>query len=104
MSRPEELNFFILRAGLGAGGRVVREPLPRRRAFAARPPPTTPADHASKGVTERMRSSAWGRSVWVYMVRNPIDRMLSHYLHNVGGGYEHRALDRRPRRPARAPT
>ena len=22
------------------------------------------------------------------MVRNPIDRMLSHYLHNVGGGYE----------------
>ena len=26
------------------------------------------------------------------MVRDPIDRMLSHYLHNVGGGYEHRAL------------
>ena len=29
----------------------------------------------------------------VYMVRNPIDRMLSHYLHNVGGGYETRPLE-----------
>ncbi len=29
----------------------------------------------------------------VYMVRDPIDRMLSHYLHNVGGGYETRPLE-----------
>jgi hypothetical protein len=28
----------------------------------------------------------------IYMVRDPIDRMLSHYLHNVGGGYDHRPL------------
>jgi hypothetical protein len=28
----------------------------------------------------------------VYMVRDPIDRMLSHYLHNVGGGYDDRTL------------
>ena len=28
----------------------------------------------------------------VYVVRDPIDRMLSHYLHNVGGGYEDRSL------------
>jgi hypothetical protein len=27
----------------------------------------------------------------VYMVRDPIDRMLSHYLHNVAGGYESRS-------------
>jgi hypothetical protein len=26
------------------------------------------------------------------MVRHPIDRLLSHYLHNVGGGYETREL------------
>jgi hypothetical protein len=29
----------------------------------------------------------------IYVVRDPIDRMLSHYLHNVGGGYEDRTLD-----------
>ena len=28
----------------------------------------------------------------IYVVRDPIDRMLSHYLHNVGGGYEDRTL------------
>jgi hypothetical protein len=26
------------------------------------------------------------------MVRDPLDRMLSHYLHNVGGGYETRSI------------
>jgi hypothetical protein len=29
----------------------------------------------------------------IYMVRDPIDRMLSHYLHNVGGGYETRPME-----------
>ena len=29
----------------------------------------------------------------IYMVRDPIDRILSHYLHNVGGGYESRSLE-----------
>jgi hypothetical protein len=28
----------------------------------------------------------------IYVVRDPIDRMLSHYLHNVGGGYDDRPL------------
>jgi hypothetical protein len=28
----------------------------------------------------------------IYMVRDPIDRMLSHYLHNVAGGYDERPL------------
>ena len=27
------------------------------------------------------------------MVRDPIERMLSHYLHNVGGGYETRPME-----------
>ena len=38
--------------------------------------------------------SVLGESRLIYMVRDPIDRMLSHYLHNVGGGYEHRGADR----------
>jgi hypothetical protein len=33
------------------------------------------------------------RARLVYMVRHPFDRMLSHYLHNVGGGYESRSLE-----------
>jgi hypothetical protein len=29
----------------------------------------------------------------IYMVRDPLDRLLSHYVHNVGGGYETRSLE-----------
>ena len=44
-----------------------------------------------EGVAERMRS-VLPEARLLYMVRDPIDRMLSHYLHNVGGGYDDRAL------------
>ncbi len=40
-----------------------------------------------------MRELLGERSRIVYMVRDPIERMLSHYLHNVGGGYESRSLE-----------
>jgi Sulfotransferase domain len=92
MSRPKELNFFVEQLNwtlgpdwyaahfdAGAGVRGESSPhytnLPR---FA--------------GVAERMRETI-GESRLIYVVRNPIDRMLSHYLHNVGGGYEGRGLD-----------
>ena len=39
-----------------------------------------------------MRGRARLRVRLLYVVRDPIDRMLSHYLHNVGGGYEDRSL------------
>ena len=29
----------------------------------------------------------------IYVVRDPIDRMLSHYMHNVGGGYDERPIE-----------
>ena len=45
-----------------------------------------------EGVAERMRELLDDETRLVYMVRDPIDRLLSHYLHNVGGGYESRPL------------
>ena len=54
-------------------------------------------------MAERIRS-VLGEPRLIYVVRNPIDRMLSHYLHNVGGGYEDRELTEALRRPRRAPT
>ena len=44
-----------------------------------------------EGVAGRMRDLLGDARV-IYVVRDPIDRLLSHYLHNVGGGYEHREL------------
>jgi hypothetical protein len=92
MSRPKELNFFVeeLNWGLGPGwygshfdaGAAVRgETSPH---YTDRP--------RLEGVAARMRELIPHASL-IYMVRDPIDRMLSHFLHNVAGGYEHRSLE-----------
>jgi hypothetical protein len=91
MSRPKELNFFIaeLNWPLGpewyashfSGGAPVRgESSPH---YTNRP--------RFEGVAERMRSMLADARL-IYMVRDPIDRMLSHYLHNLGGGYDRRPI------------
>ena len=91
MSRPKELNFFVaeLNWSLGpdwysshfGGGAPIRgESSPH---YTNRP--------RFDGVAERMRSMLADARL-IYMVRDPIDRMLSHYLHNVGGGYDDRPL------------
>jgi hypothetical protein len=91
MSRPKELNFFIeeLNWELGAGwyashfdpGADVRgETSPH---YTNRP--------RFEGVAERLAETAPDAKL-VYMVRDPIARLLSHYVHNVGGGYEQRSL------------
>jgi hypothetical protein len=92
MSRPKELNFFVaeLNWPLGAGwysghfsaeARVRGETSPH---YTNRP--------RFEGVAERMRETIPDARL-VYMVRDPIDRMLSHYLHNAGGGYDDRPLE-----------
>jgi hypothetical protein len=92
MSRPKELNFFVAElnwdlgpewyaAHFDAGAPVRGETSPH---YTGRP--------RLEGVAERMRELIPDARL-VYAVRNPIDRLLSHYLHNVGGGYESRSLD-----------
>ena len=92
MSRPKELNFFVeeLNWELGTGwyashfeaGAPVRgETSPH---YTNRP--------RFEGVAARMRATLDDARV-VYVVRDPIDRILSHYLHNAGGGYESRPLE-----------
>ena len=94
MSRPKELNFFVAELNWELGAGVVREPLrPRRRRSAARPRRTTPTCRASRASPSGCASCSATRRGSIYMVRDPIERMLSHYLHNVGGGYETRPLE-----------
>ena len=92
MSRPKELNFFVeeLNWPLGRdwyashfreGDRVRGESSPH---YTNRP--------RFDGVAERLAATLPGARL-VYMVRDPIDRMLSHYLHNIGGGYDDRPLE-----------
>ncbi len=92
MSRPKELNFFVSELNWPLGrdwyaghfdpsARIRGESSPH---YTNRP--------SFNGVPGRMRELLGFGVRLVYVVRDPIDRMLSHYLHNVGGGYEDRSL------------
>jgi hypothetical protein len=92
MSRPKELNFFVTELNWPLGrdwyaghfdpsARIRGESSPH---YTNRP--------SFNGVSGRMREQLGSDVRLVYVVRDPIDRMLSHYLHNVGGGYEDRSL------------
>jgi hypothetical protein len=92
MSRPKELNFFVAELNWPLG----------RDWYASHFDPGAPVRGESSphytnrpsfaGVPARMRELLGPDIRLVYVVRDPIDRMLSHYLHNVGGGYEDRTL------------
>ncbi len=91
MSRPKELNFFVAELNWPLGTAWYASHFNDRAPVRGESSPHYTSRPRFEGVTERMRS-VLGEVRLVYMVRDPIDRMLSHYLHNVGGGYEHRAL------------
>ena len=85
-------NFFVGELNWPLGARLVREPLQRRRRGSRR---ELAALHEPAALRGRRRAHALellADARLVYMVRDPIDRMLSHYLHNVGGGYDDRSL------------
>jgi len=91
MSRPKELNFFVAELNwpleadwyashFGAGAPVRGESSPHYTNLPR-----------FGGVAERMSSVVPGARL-IYMVRDPIDRALSNFLHNVWGGYETRPI------------
>ncbi len=93
MSRPKELNFFVselnweLGADWYAGHFSAGDPVRGETS------PHYTNEPRFAGVAERMRGMLGADARLVYMVRDPIDRLLSHYLHNVGGGYEDRSME-----------
>ena len=92
MSRPKELNFFVeeLNWSLGpdwyAGHFAADAPVRGETSphYTNRP--------RLDGVAERMAGLIPDARL-IYAVRDPIDRLLSHFLHNAGGGYEARPLE-----------
>lgn len=91
MSRPKELNFFVAELNWQLGPEWYASHFDSAAAVRGETSPHYTDRPRLDGVPERMRSLLPDARL-VYMVRDPIDRMLSHYLHNVGGGYETRPL------------
>jgi hypothetical protein len=92
MSRPKELNFFIAEMHWDLGADWYATHFDRAAPVRGETSPHYTNLPRFVGVAERMRSVVPAARL-VYMVRDPIDRMLSHYLHNVGGGYDDRPLE-----------
>jgi hypothetical protein len=91
MSRPKELNFFVAELNWPLGPDWYASHFSGRASVRGESSPHYTNRPRFEGVAERMRSVVADARL-VYMVRDPIDRMLSHYLHNVGGGYDDRTL------------
>jgi hypothetical protein len=91
MSRPKELNFFVADLNWPLGADWYASHFEGSAAIRGESSPHYTNRPRFDGVPERIRS-VLGSPRLIYVVRDPIDRMLSHYLHNVAGGYERRSL------------
>jgi hypothetical protein len=91
MSRPKELNFFVAELNWELGPEWYASHFDPAARVRGETSPHYTNRPRFEGVAERMRSVAPDARI-VYMVRDPIDRLLSHYLHNAGGGYDARPL------------
>jgi len=91
MSRPKELNFFVAELNWPLGPAWYASHFDPGAPVRGETSPHYTNRPRFEGVAERMRSLLPDARL-VYVVRDPIDRILSHYVHNVGGGYERRPL------------
>jgi hypothetical protein len=92
MSRPKELNFFVAELNWGLGADWYAGHFAPGAAVRGESSPHYTNRPRFQGVAARMHETIPGARL-IYMVRDPIDRMLSHYLHNAAGGYEERPLE-----------
>ena len=92
MSRPKELNFFVAELNWQLGSRWYAGHFDAAVRVRGETSPHYTNRPRFGGVAERMRETLGEDARLVYMVRDPVERLLSHYLHNVGGGYERRGL------------
>jgi hypothetical protein len=92
MSKPKELNFFVAELNWELGPEWYASHFDRAAPVRGETSPHYTNLPRFTGVAERMRSLIPDARI-AYMVRDPIDRMLSHYLHNLGAGYESKGID-----------
>ena len=102
MSRPKELNFFVAELNWELGVDWYRSHFPAGASVRGETSPHYTNRPRFEGVAARMRETLGPDARVVYMVRHPVDRLLSHYLHNLGGGYDSRPLAEAVADPASA--
>lgn len=92
MSRPKELNFFVEELNWPLGTDWYASHFDAAAPVRGETSPHYTNRPRFEGVARRLAEAAPDVRL-IYMVRDPVDRMLSHYLHNIGGGYDDRTLE-----------
>ena len=92
MSRPKELNFFVAELNWSLGAEWYASHFDPAAEVRGETSPHYTNRPRLDGVAPRMRTLISDTKL-VYAVRDPVERLLSHYVHNVGGGYESRPLE-----------
>ncbi|WP_165357502.1 sulfotransferase [Sphingosinicella sp. CPCC 101087] len=91
MSDPKETDFFVETGNWQRGLAWYQSSFARPAAIWGDASPNYTAYPHLKGVPERMHSVVPDAKL-IYVVRDPIARMVSNYLHNVHGGREERPI------------
>ena len=89
MSKPKELNFFCAEQTWDLGLDWYRGRFDDRFPVRGESSPHYTNQPRFTGVAERIREHVPDARL-IYMVRDPISRMLSHWRHATGAGYEER--------------
>jgi Sulfotransferase domain len=98
MSKPKELNFFVEELNLDLGLDWYRARFDDRFAVRGESSPHYTNQPRFTGVAERIEAHCPDVKL-LYMVRDPIRRVLSHWVHATGAGYERGEFDEVLSRP-----
>jgi hypothetical protein len=92
MSKPKELNFFVEELTWDLGMDWYRGRFDDRFAVRGESSPHYTNQPRYTGVVERIHRHVPDAKL-LYMVRDPISRILSHWRHATGAGYETRSIE-----------
>ena len=91
MSKPKELNFFVSELNWDLGLDWYASRFDNRFEVRGESSPHYTNRPRFNGVAERIREHCPDARL-IYMVRDPIKRVLSHWVHATGAGYETREM------------
>ncbi|HZJ29773.1 MAG TPA: sulfotransferase [Solirubrobacterales bacterium] len=91
MSKPKELNFFVAEQNWDLGLDWYRARFDDRFPVRGESSPHYTNLPRFTGVADRIREHCPDARL-IYMVRDPLKRILSHWMHATGAGYETREL------------
>lgn len=92
MSKPKELNFFVAEMNWDLGLDWYASRFDARAPVRGESSPHYTNLPRFEGVAERIQQHCPDARL-LYMVRDPIKRILSHWVHATGAGYETRQLE-----------